>query len=219
MQRTAVIAISIWLLVLPACGVFSYELTRVEYDDPADPRWLDDLRLGETRLREVVSCFGPPDRITFVWDSAGRRTTRLEFVHARERSSEVTLRIPRQEVAMYNSGIRFFLLFLRAVRGKPVVPPELDNLLHPDRRERRWTSATRRLSESKSHRISSGHGLRLRDLRDPFGSDPDAGRDPVRPVAALVLESSVRGRDVLRLEFDEEGILSLKQLGENAPRT
>ncbi|MBN2489693.1 MAG: hypothetical protein JXQ29_02450 [Planctomycetes bacterium] len=215
----AVIAGSVWLLVLPACGVFSYELALIERGGPIDPQWLADLRVGHSRFREVVSRFGPPDRISFVWDSVERRTTRLEFLHVRERSSDVTLCIPRQEVALYNSGVRFFLLFLRAVRGKSVVPPELDSLLHTDQSENRSIDATRRLSEAKSHRASSGRGVRLGDLRDSIGSDPDVGQDPVRPLAALVLEGSARGRSVLRLEFDEEGILSLIQLGENVPRT
>jgi hypothetical protein len=220
MRQKSILLVVAAVLVAPGCGVFSYELARIETDDRVDARVLDDLRVGQARFQEAVKRLGPPDRVSFAWDSRGRRTTRFEFVQVKGRSSDMTVHVPRQEVATYNSGVRFLLVFLRAMRGQSVVPSELESLAPAAPGNRGAASTVHRLSEMKLAGSTDGRGVRLSDLRESAQSSATTtGDGPVRPFSALALEGSASGRDVLRLEFDEEGVLILKEYGQGAPQT
>ena len=205
--------------LLPSCGFFSFSLSRVEADSPVALDAIPELVVGQARLEKVVEQLGPPDRVTFVWGTTNGRVTRLEYDYGTQRASDLTVHIPRQEVAFYNTGARFFLTYLDALRGKSIVPSEIQNIPITGSPAPTRETTGRRLSDYRAEGDGlSGRALRLSRLRPPApGGEPQRG--PITAVEALVLQGAAEGRDVVRLEFDQNGILLRTEARRGTPRT
>ena len=191
------------VLLLPSCGIFSYELSRMERDSPVPPGVENILKPGHDRIRRVLEQLGPPDRVSFRWTRGGKRITRIEYIHTRQRHSEMAFHIPRSEVSAYNTGVGFFLTYLKALSGESITPAELEAfpLTTPsgsDRPHRR-----KRLS----HHSPDGRAVRMSRLRSSPQEALPPWQGPAAPLRALTLEGTLRGVDLLRLEFDEWGLL------------
>lgn len=216
---------SLWLLALaclPGCGFFSYGLSRIENDSPVEPAIAAEFIVGSSRLAEVVARLGPPDRVSFFWPHGSRRVTRFEYAFGKRRFSDMTFHIPRQEVSTYNSGVRFFLLYLDALRGKSLVPDEVQLQKLPT------TASQTGVRAAGDHRLSRYRALggsldggerRLSRLRAAAMADSPGRRGPVSRLDALVLQGSAAGLDVVRLEFNDRGVLIDREIRLGTPRT
>ncbi len=210
------------LACLPACGVFSYGLSHVENDSPVEPAVASEFTVGSSRLAEVVTRLGPPDRVSFFWPHGSRRVIRFEYAFGKRRFSDMTFHIPRQEVSTYNSGVRFFLLYLDALRGKSLIPDEVQLQKLP-------TTASRvGVRAASNHRLSRYRALggsldggerRLSRLQATTMAESPGRRGPVSRLDALVLQGKATGFDVVRLEFNDRGVLINREIRLGTPRT
>lgn len=204
------------VLLAPGCGILTYELSRAEQGtmEPA-VRGLH-LEVGRTTFPQALTRLGAPDTVRVGWDPTGNPFTRLQYWFQRAQGSNLALRVPRQEVSTYNTGVRFFLIFLGVLRGRSPTPPELRGLLASSPlspgRPRRY-----RMSELQKDQSNSGSPERLSRLRTADHEVPEVGEGPVTPLDALVLEGAARGVTVLRLEFDRTGLLRRKEFRVSTP--
>lgn len=104
-------------LLAPGCGIFTYQLTRAERGtmEPA-VRGLH-LEVGRTSFPQALSRLGAPDTVRVGWDDSGQQFTRFQYWFQRAQGSNLAVRIPSQEVVTYNTGVRFFLIFLGVLGG------------------------------------------------------------------------------------------------------
>lgn len=210
--RTALV-----LFLCSTASCVSYRISRVQTDSPIDADAFEFLEVGKTRLADAVERLGPPDRLDFVWDNEGEPHTRFEYAFQKGRSSDFVVQTPIEEIRNYNTGVRFFLLFLNVVGGGSVIPSELEQFDFLSSDSPDLGTGGRRLSDMKASR--RGRASRLSILRGKQESGEADGEGVLRPFVPFNMAGAGVGRDLIRLEFGRGGILVLKEIREGAPET
>jgi hypothetical protein len=207
----------ICLLCLNA-ACLSYKAARIEVDAPLEVEAFESIEVGETTFSETVFRMGPPDGFAFRWTETGERYLRIEYAHARGRSTDLSIAAPVDEVSRYNTGVRFFLLFFRVLRGGSVIPRELSELDVSLSAASRAAGLPVRYSELKS--IHRGRPQRFSALpRRPVVEKERIDDGPLSPLVPLILQGSGEGLGRIRLEFDARGVLVTKELRSTLPGT
>jgi len=178
------------------------------------------LEVGKTRFAEAVGVMGPPDRIVIGWDDAGRAFLQADYYFGKRRASDLALSVPREEIILYNTGVRFLLIFFDALRGKSVVPEEAQGLLPGSGiTEAAHPNALRLSDRGGSHPELRGRAIRLNAIRAGQQLDAIGPQGPILPLDPVALGDAARGVDFVRLEFDRTGLLVLKADRRTTPST
>jgi hypothetical protein len=205
---------------LPSCGFVAYDVARSEVDSPIEIERYGLLRVGHTRFAEAIAVLGPPSRIQTGWDEAGDPFTRVDYYYGKSRGSDLSVKVPLKEIIAYNSGIRFLVLFFRAMRGESVVPSEVQPLIPQ--------TAANSTAVPNSIRLSNrdeacgglrGRGTRLSELGGEAYAAVSGDDGMLLAFDPLTLQDTSRGVDRVRLEFDDAGILVRKEERRATPRT
>jgi hypothetical protein len=192
-------------------------VARVEADAPVEVEPFKRFRTGETTLAQTVQWMGPPDFFSFRWVEGEERVLRLEFIYRKARETGFSVSAPVDEISRYNTGVRFFLIFFNALRGKSVIPSELDSIAIDQAPGPGAAGSMARYSRIKP--LHRGRPERFSSLpRRQLGKGSIEGR-PLSPFVPLVVEGAGKGEGRIRLEFDAKGILVLKEIRSTAPGT
>ncbi|MHC4942531.1 MAG: hypothetical protein ACYTG7_05865 [Planctomycetota bacterium] len=214
-MKSPVTLVSCLLCLTASC--LSYKASRIEVDAPIEVEAFDTVQVGETTMAQAVGRMGPPDFFSFRWDECGERFLRLEYGHSKGRHTDFSIGAPVDEISRYNTGVRFFLLFFRVMRGGSVIPSELSEFESDQMTAADAVDSSVRYSRIKpSHR---GRPQRLSTLPRLERREGSIEGGPLSPFVPLAMKGSGRGVGRIRLEFDAEGTLVLKEIRSTVPGT
>lgn len=162
---------------------------------------------------------GPPDRVLTGWDGQDRPFIQYLYFYRKGRSSDVTISAPVQEIQRFNTGVRFFNIFLDSMSGKAPLSDQMDQLenMLPQSYSQNTSPRTPRLSEMQNQ--LNGRARRLSHIKAQEATPTATRRGPLSEFLPLRLAGEGAGVDRIQLTFDARGILQMKAFKKGTPDT